>query len=371
MLVTVGARMWARAIIQRNAGLDDWIITAAMIPTVGLTVVVCLATEKYDFNRHIWDVHPNMYVPERKITFILYLLYIVSGGMIKISILLFYRRLDSRSITRSFRIATWINIIAIGIFCIAFVVVLFTACTPFEAFWYQFDIAKQIAGYSYHCWVNEYADLLSASIISAVQDAVAAFLPTILYWNLQIPRRQKIALGAIFALGYLVCIVAGVRSYYVYRIFNNPLYDSTWESWPAWLLCMLEIQLGAICASAPALKVFFTHYFKVAASMYGSSRGTASSVKKDGSWWRSAGTGSASMATMVSRPEQEGYLRQLGAGHIVDEEGGIVLQEGKKFDGRTGTGRYDGWTENQRHDGRTESNRFDGRTESIETFIFT
>ncbi|KAH8638847.1 hypothetical protein IG631_06617 [Alternaria alternata] len=58
MLVTVGARMWARAIIQRNAGLDDWIITAAMgrnpyirglihgvkIPTVGLTVVVCLGT---------------------------------------------------------------------------------------------------------------------------------------------------------------------------------------------------------------------------------------------------------------------------------------------------------------------------------------
>jgi hypothetical protein len=31
MLVTVGARMWARAIIQKNAGLDDWIITAAMV----------------------------------------------------------------------------------------------------------------------------------------------------------------------------------------------------------------------------------------------------------------------------------------------------------------------------------------------------
>jgi hypothetical protein len=312
-----------------------------------------------------------MYVPERKITLALYLLYIVSGGMIKISILLFYRRLDSRSITRSFRIATWLNIIAIAMFCTAFVVVLFIGCSPFEAFWYQFDIGKQLSGYSYHCRVNEYADLLSASIISAVQDAIAAFLPTILYWNLQIPRRQKIALGAIFALGYLVCIVAGIRSYYVYRIFNNPLYDSTWESWPAWLLCMLEIQLGAICASAPALKVFFMHYFKVAASMYGSSRGTASSVKKDGSWWKSTGTGSASMGTVASKPEREGYLREPGMDHMVDEEGGIVLQEGKRFDARTECKRYNGWTENNRHDGRTESNRFDGRTESIETFIYT
>jgi hypothetical protein len=31
MLATVGARMWARVIIQRNAGLDDWIILAGMV----------------------------------------------------------------------------------------------------------------------------------------------------------------------------------------------------------------------------------------------------------------------------------------------------------------------------------------------------
>jgi hypothetical protein len=297
-----------------------------------------------------------MYVPERQVTFALYTLYIVAGGMIKISILLFYRRLDSRSITKSFRIATWLNIIAIAIFSAAFVIVLFTACTPFTAFWYQFDVTKQLTGYAYHCWVDEAADLLSASIISAVQDAIAAFLPTILYWNLQIPRRQKIALGAIFALGYLVCIVAAIRSYYVWRTFNNPQYDSTWESWPAWLLCMLEIQLGAICASAPALKVFLAHYFRVAASLYGSSRGTQVSSRKGSTWWKSGSsgsTGTTKTVALASKPEREGYLREPGMGHMVDEEGGIVLQEHMRFDGRP------------------ESKRFDGRTESIETFIYS
>ncbi|KAI4637614.1 uncharacterized protein J4E88_002084 [Alternaria novae-zelandiae] len=348
MLAVVGARIWARAVIQRNSGVDDWIMLAAMIPTIGLTVTACLATERYNFNRHIWDVHPDKYVPERQVTFALYALYIVAGGMIKISILLFYRRLDSRSITKSFRIATWLNIVAIAIFSIAFVIVLFTACTPFTAFWYQFDITKQLTGYAYHCWIDEAADLLSASIISAVQDAIAAFLPTILYWNLHIPRRQKIALGAIFALGYLVCIVAGVRSYFVWRTFNSPLYDSTWESWPAWLLCVLEIQLGAICASAPALKVFLSHYFKVATSMYsGSSQGTThASIQKGGggTWWKSASSGtSGSRGTMASRVDRDGYIREPGNAHMVDEEGGIVLQDTK---------------------------RSDGRTESIETFIY-
>jgi hypothetical protein len=31
MLFVVGARVWARAIIQRNAGFDDWLMAAAMV----------------------------------------------------------------------------------------------------------------------------------------------------------------------------------------------------------------------------------------------------------------------------------------------------------------------------------------------------
>jgi hypothetical protein len=31
MIGVVGARMWARFIIQRNAGMDDWIMVAAMV----------------------------------------------------------------------------------------------------------------------------------------------------------------------------------------------------------------------------------------------------------------------------------------------------------------------------------------------------
>ncbi|KAF1831226.1 hypothetical protein BDW02DRAFT_591285 [Decorospora gaudefroyi] len=344
MFLVVGARLWARAIIQRNAGLDDWIMLAAMIPTIALTITVCLATERYAFNRHIWDVLPTLYVSQRKVTFALYLLYIVAGSSIKISILLFYRRLDSRSITRTFRILTLLNIAGIALFTIAFVLVLFLSCDPMAAFWQRFDLETQIRGdYTFHCWVDEGADLLSASIISAVQDAIAAFLPTFLYWNLQIPRRQKVALGAIFALGYVVCVVAGVRSYYVWRTFDFRLYDSTWESWPAWLLCVIEIQLGAICASAPALKVFLSHYFRLAATRYGSRSGGAaggtagaSSLRKGGYWWRSTGA-SRSLGIKGSR---EGYFAQEGSRSrmVVDEEGGIVLTEGKRGGGWSGGG---------------------------------
>lgn len=101
----------------------------------------------------------------------------------------------------------------------------------------------------------------------------------------------------------------------MYRTFHNKQYDTTWESWPAWLLCVVEIQIGAICASAPALKVFVAHYFRVAATKLGSSKG--SEAKGGAYWYRS----SASRSTAT----KDGYLKEPGSRHTVDEEGGIVL----------------------------------------------
>ncbi|KAL7776458.1 hypothetical protein CFE70_006874 [Pyrenophora teres f. teres 0-1] len=202
MLAVVAARLWARIFIQRRVGADDWLIIAAL-DSVPHNRINNKSTEYFSINRHVWDVPITLYIPERKITFIIYLLYVVSGGLIKTSILLFYRRLDNRCITRSFRLATWVNIVAIIVFIVAFTVVLLTACAPTEAFWLQFDPFRQLTGYEYSCWVDEGAYILSASVISAVQDGVAAFLPTLLYWNLKIARRQKLALGTIFALGYV------------------------------------------------------------------------------------------------------------------------------------------------------------------------
>jgi hypothetical protein len=36
------ARMWARVVITRNVGLDDWIMTSAIIPLIGAAIAVIL-----------------------------------------------------------------------------------------------------------------------------------------------------------------------------------------------------------------------------------------------------------------------------------------------------------------------------------------
>jgi hypothetical protein len=62
------ARMWARVVISKNAGLDDWLMTAAMIPLWGLTVSSCLAITVYGFQWHTWDQTAETLITTRKVS---------------------------------------------------------------------------------------------------------------------------------------------------------------------------------------------------------------------------------------------------------------------------------------------------------------
>jgi hypothetical protein len=154
---------------------------------------------------------------------------------------------------------TWASIIFIIAYSIALTLAPIFGCQPISAFWDQVNIIKVLQGYEFHCF-DEGADVLAASIISAAQDLLTAILPTFLYWNLQIPFRQKLALFGIFAMGYGVVALGCVRAYYSWYTFYGT-YDVTWSTWNLFLTCMLELHIGCLCANAPAMKVFFKHFF--------------------------------------------------------------------------------------------------------------
>ncbi|KXH39162.1 integral membrane protein [Colletotrichum nymphaeae SA-01] len=70
------------------------------------------------------------------------------------------------------------------------------------------------------------------------------------------PRREKIALGIIFGVGVLATITSIVRLHTIYTytlakdLFQESILINIWS--------MLEINIGIICASVPALKPLFT-----------------------------------------------------------------------------------------------------------------
>lgn len=113
---------------------------------------------------------------------------------------------------------------------ISFTFTLYFSCSPLDAYWNHYT-ATWLETHKYKC--IEYGPvLLAATIVSLVQDVIAAVLPMTLFWHLKIPMRQKLALGAIFAVGLFACGADGVRLYYLHVLLYES-YDGTCKTSPS------------------------------------------------------------------------------------------------------------------------------------------
>ena len=263
--------------------------------------------------------------------------FCVAAGFIKISILLFYRRLSSRVVSNAFRWTTWLTISFIVGYTIAFTVAPILGCHPISAFWDQVDSSKIFRGYTYRCF-DEGADVFTASVISAFQDLITAVLPTFLFWDLRIPTRQKIALFGIFAIGYGVVALGILRAYYSWVTYYTS-YDVTWVSWPMFLISMLELHVGCFCANAPTFKVFFNHFLgeRISSSIkrshgsrkIDSNKSTTSTLDKVGVFFSKNSGKSGSESGSF---DKKGYISDINTGVSVDAHGGVFVQKAFQID---------------------------------------
>ncbi|KAF2404042.1 hypothetical protein EJ06DRAFT_505542 [Trichodelitschia bisporula] len=261
--IVVGLRLYARFILTKNSGLDDYFIIFNLVPLTGLAVALCLSSKKYGFDRHLWDNTQEVLVDSRKITMVIEFLYMLSTSTTKISILLFYHRLAAGTVTKTFRRVVHGAIIFVVLYFVVFSTVLFLTCRPFKAYWMLADLVWRSTN-EYHC-IDEPADLIAAAVASAIQDFLACGIPMVLFWNVRIPRRQKLALVLIFGVGFFLCICAIIRITVTMPIYFTT-YDMTWESWNGWTWLTIESHVALICASAPALKIFFKKLLEVTRS---------------------------------------------------------------------------------------------------------
>ncbi|EJT78764.1 hypothetical protein GGTG_03862 [Gaeumannomyces tritici R3-111a-1] len=102
---------------------------------------------------------------------------------------------------------------------------------------------------------------ISAAAISIFTDVLVLGLPFWVFLDLQMARKLKIAVLAVFCFGSLVTIVSVVRLYYFYRLFSeNPLEvqrrlrnpDPSYNI--AFVVSNLETSLAIMCACVPALR---------------------------------------------------------------------------------------------------------------------
>ena len=121
----------------------------------------------------------------------------ISSCLIKISILLFYRRLVQRTTSRWMQMAIYFAISFTIIYMTGTVILLFIVCLPTSSYWESLDISYTKP---YKCVNTTVIDPLIVAL-SVFTDAYSLIIPQVVIRPLKMARREKWMLYGVFASG--------------------------------------------------------------------------------------------------------------------------------------------------------------------------
>ncbi|OHW99270.1 CFEM domain-containing protein [Colletotrichum incanum] len=230
-------------------GAEDWVMllaVAMMIPLNSLSVPI----SQVALGKDIWNVHPD------DITQFLYmfywdeLLYLGALPVTKISILLFYLKIFPK---REIRLSCWVLIGLNVVYFIVFELISIFQCIPVEGAWRAWD--EEFPARCNNINIQGWA----AAIANILLDLATLILPLRELYNLSLSTKKKVMVMMMFCVGFFVTIVSVVRLHSLasYATTNNATQDYVevgyWST--------IEVPVGIICASMPAIRSLFSLVF--------------------------------------------------------------------------------------------------------------
>ncbi|RAH79094.1 hypothetical protein BO86DRAFT_319103 [Aspergillus japonicus CBS 114.51] len=256
--LVVTLRIYARAFMLRALGTDDILMIIGAILNFGLSITIMIGSQ-YGIGKHALAITESDTVPMLKCIWVTRIFYTLSMGLVKMSLLWFYLRLDPR---RSMRWAVFlVMFLNIGLSLASFIGSL-ASCSPPSLFW------TNPTGDS-RCMSLDAQQLFYEvnGVLNIVTDILIYLLPVPMLYGLQVTWRKKGAILGVFGLGILSIAAACVRYNFVRRLTSAEeeyyllLADSL--NW-----CTIEAYVAIFCGCAPSLSVLIKAY---APSIFGSS----------------------------------------------------------------------------------------------------
>ncbi|CAK3899103.1 related to integral membrane [Lecanosticta acicola] len=244
-VVTV-LRLITRISIVRKVGLDDLVITLAVLFSIVLTVTMGEQV-KYGMGRHDDTISTEDNVKNLVWFWASVWIYYPALCFTKLSILLQYLRIFPE---RNVRIACYALMGLIVAWTLwAFFSALF-ACQPIRSFWDKSVPASCL---------NRLAVWFANASFNILTDIMTALLPLPVLNSLNLPKRQKIILMVVFGLGGVTCVISILRLSALYAISKSS--DVSWDNPLAAIWSSLEVNVGILCSCLPTLKGLVTRYF--------------------------------------------------------------------------------------------------------------
>jgi len=229
---------------------DDWFILAALLLAVGVCIagVYAAAIDIYGVPAQLltpseWEIHQKFLFSDVLVCHTCY-------GFIKVSILLFYKRIF---VTPKFKMAANIMLGFVAAWFIAATFGHIFARTPVHLFW-----TASPQKWNSEPGIDYGAYLSSMAAIDIVLDLVTLCLPIPVIRNLHVRTIRKVQLVFIFALGLFCVVASGVRFYWTWELYlqlHGKIPPSTVAPTDSWndIWAHIEACASIVCACLPTL----------------------------------------------------------------------------------------------------------------------
>ncbi|CAK7218925.1 hypothetical protein SBRCBS47491_003671 [Sporothrix bragantina] len=244
----VAARLYTRMFITRTrVGASEFLVVLAWIFAFGVTIPQVLETN-YGMGAHIYDIPPGdlNLSGNAEAQLISIFFYSLSLTFSKFSILALYLVVFPYSWVRSVSVFL-IAVVAASQIWMTYVI--FTACTPIQAFW-DFTIVGATCHPQIYWLANQYQLIAT--------DFLIFLLPLPVVWRLKVRPGQKLLLVFIFAMGFFVCAISIIRIELIIPKTNNPGPDFTYSGIATYYWTDVETNLAVVVASSITLKPFIS-----------------------------------------------------------------------------------------------------------------
>ncbi|KAF6825094.1 integral membrane protein [Colletotrichum plurivorum] len=278
-LLLMGQRLYTKAFLIGRLQLDDdmFAIGAGGEWTASIDANPLVVATNSVSGIHGWELPLEKFNKFMLAIYTAAPIYTASASFAKVSLLIFYRRLSPQ---RWFKWAIRVTVVIITLYSTGIFFALIFACDPIAMSW---DV-RVTEG----TCINRPALYIATAVANIISDLILFCLPIPIVVRLQVPRRQKIGLFFIFAVGSLTVITSLVRVALLPALLTTT--DPSWVISYASLWIIVEANLLVICAALPTLRRFLLH---VAPRLIGASPRAPRDVAK-----KSGGSSKASRRTV-------------------------------------------------------------------------
>lgn len=200
---------------------------------------------------HIWDIQLETFSRLLYDVNVHCIIYSFTVFFIKLSILLQYLRIfvpnrkGNMAMFLTIQVVMWSNLL-FYLLDIAFFIGL---CNPRRKIWQPWLPNG-------HCFSADVWDMASGTF-NAVSDITILILPMPCLWRLQMPFKKKLVTIGIFATGFFACVTSVTRTYYTWKVVEEP--DTSYNIVMMGLWTLAEVATGVIVCCLPVLPRFLRH----------------------------------------------------------------------------------------------------------------